>query len=260
MRRSSEEYLPLSNNFALSGRTALVTGGNGGIGLAMARALRQAGAALAVAGRDEAKNAAAARELAAVALRCDLANPAACRDMVDEAAQRLGRLDILVNNAGTNIRKAPQDYSLEEWHTVLDTNLTAAFVASQSAYPHMKRAGGGKIVNIGSMMSLFGASFAAPYGASKGGVVQLTKSLAAAWAKDNIQVNAVLPGWIDTALTRRARDEVAGLHERVLARTPAGRWGRPEDLGGIAVFLASAASDFVTGTAIPVDGGYSALG
>jgi len=141
---------------------------------------------------------------------------------------------------------------------VLDTNLTSAFVAAQAAYPHMKRAGGGKIVNIGSMMSLFGASFVAPYGASKGGIVQLTKALAAAWAKDGIQVNAVLPGWIDTELTRRARREVDGLHERVLARTPAGRWGEPEDLAGIAVFLCSAASDFVTGTAIPVDGGYSA--
>jgi 2-dehydro-3-deoxy-D-gluconate 5-dehydrogenase len=260
MLRSWEEYLPLSNNFALSGKAALVTGGNGGIGLAMARALAQAGAALAVAGRDAAKNAAAARELDAVSLSFDLADPEACRAMVDEAARRLGRLDILVNNAGTNIRKAPQDYSLAEWRAVLDTNLTAAFIASQAAYPHMKRAGRGKIVNIGSMMSLFGASFAAPYGASKGGVVQLTKSLAAAWAKDDIQVNAVLPGWIDTALTRRARTEVDGLHERVLARTPAGRWGKPEDLGGIAVFLASAASDFVTGTAIPVDGGYSSLG
>ena len=141
---------------------------------------------------------------------------------------------------------------------MLDTNLTSAFVAAQAAYPHMKRAGGGKIVNIGSMMSLFGASFVAPYGASKGGIVQLTKALAAAWAKDGIQVNAVLPGWIDTELTRRARREVDGLHERVLARTPAGRWGEPEDLAGIAVFLCSAASDFVTGTAIPVDGGYSA--
>jgi 2-deoxy-D-gluconate 3-dehydrogenase len=247
----------LSNPFDLSGKAALVTGGNGGIGLAMARALAQAGAALAVAGRDAAKNAAAARELDAVSLSFDLADPEACRAMVDEAARRLGRLDILVNNAGTNIRKAPQDYSLAEWRAVLDTNLTAAFIASQAAYPHMTRAG--KIVNIGSMMSLFGASFAAPYGASKGGVVQLTKSLAAAWAKDHIQVNAVLPGWIDTALTRRARTEVDGLHERVLARTPAGRWGTPEDLGGIAVFLASAASDFVTGTAIPVDGGYSSL-
>jgi len=248
------------NSFDLTGKAALVTGGNGGIGLAMARALAQAGAALAIAGRDAGKNAAAAAELKALPIACDLKDADACRAMVDEAAGRLGRLDILVNNAGTNIRKAPQDYSVAEWREVLDTNLTSAFVASQAAYPHMRRAGGGKIVNIGSMMSLFGASFAAPYGASKGGVVQLTRSLAAAWAKDHIQVNAVLPGWIDTALTRRAREEVAGLHERVLARTPAGRWGTPEDLGGIAVFLASAASHFVTGTAIPVDGGYSSLG
>jgi 2-deoxy-D-gluconate 3-dehydrogenase len=250
----------LSNNFTLHGKAALVTGGNGGIGLAMARALREAGAALAIAGRDSAKNAAAARELDAVALGCDVSKEGECRAMVDEAARRLGRLDVLLNNAGINVRKAPQDYSLEEWRLVIDTNLTSAFVASQAAYAHMKRAGGGKIINIGSMMSLFGASFAAPYGASKGGIVQLTKSLAAAWAKDNIQVNAVLPGWIDTALTRRAREDVSGLHERVLARTPAGRWGRPEDLGGIALFLASPASDFITGTAIPVDGGYSSLG
>jgi 2-dehydro-3-deoxy-D-gluconate 5-dehydrogenase len=252
--------LPLSNNFDLRGKAALVTGGNGGIGLGMARALAQAGATLAIAGRDAGKNAAAARELGALELACDLTQETACRAMVDEAARRLGRLDILVNNAGTNIRKAPQDYSLDEWQLVLATNLTSAFVASQAAYPHLKRAGGGKIVNVGSMMSIFGASFAAPYGASKGGIVQLTKSLAAAWAKDNIQVNAVLPGWIDTALTRRAREEVSGLHERVLARTPAGRWGRPEDLGGVAVFLASPASDFITGTALAVDGGYSALG
>jgi 2-deoxy-D-gluconate 3-dehydrogenase len=248
------------DSFDLTGKAALVTGGNGGIGLAMARALTQAGAAVAIAGRDAKKNAAAAAELKAVTLCFDLKDADACRAMVEEAAARLGRLDILVNNAGTNIRKAPQDYSLEEWRTVLDTNLTSTFVACQAAYPHMKRAGRGKIVNIGSMMSLFGASFAAPYGASKGGVVQLTRSLAAAWAKDHIQVNAVLPGWIDTALTRRAREEVPGLHERVLARTPAGRWGSPEDLGGIAVFLACAASDFVTGTAIPVDGGYASLG
>jgi 2-deoxy-D-gluconate 3-dehydrogenase len=248
------------NVFDLRGKAALVTGGNGGIGLGMARALAQAGAKVAITGRDEAKNAAAARELGAVSLACELTDAAACRAMVEEAAARLGRLDILVNNAGINIRKAPEDYSVEEWRLVIDTNLTSAFVAAQAAYPHMKRAGGGKIVNIGSMMSLFGASFAAPYGATKGGIVQLTKSLAAAWAKDSIQVNAVLPGWIDTALTQRAREQVNGLHERVLARTPAGRWGRPEDLGGIAVFLCSAASDFITGTAIPVDGGYSCLG
>src|SRR5438876_2565743 len=248
--------------FELKGRVALVTGGNGGIGLGMAKGLAAAGATLAIAGRDEKKNAAAAKALGgrAISIKVDLRDENACRGAVDQAAQKLGRLDILVNNAGTNIRKAPQDYTLEEWRLVLDTNLTSAFIASQAAYPHMKRAGGGKIINIGSMMSLFGASFVAPYGASKGGIVQLTKALATAWAKDNIQVNAVLPGWIDTALTRQARKDVAGLHERVLARTPAGRWGAPEDLAGVAVFLSGSSSDFVTGVAIPVDGGYSAQG
>jgi 2-deoxy-D-gluconate 3-dehydrogenase len=248
------------NLFDLKGKTALVTGGNGGIGLGMAQGLAAAGAKVAIAGRDQAKNSEALKSVpGAIALQADLKDEKSCRAMVDEAAKRLGRLDILVNNAGMNVRKQPQDYTLDEWKLVMDTNLTSAFVAAQAAYPHLKRAGAGKIVNIGSMMSIFGASFVAPYGASKGGIVQLTKSLAAAWARDNIQVNAVLPGWIDTELTRRARKEVDGLHERVLARTPAGRWGEPQDLAGIAVFLASHASDFVTGTAIPVDGGYSAL-
>ena len=248
--------------FTLEGKAALVTGGNGGIGLGMAQALARAGAQVAVAGRNEQKNSDAVRKLGgkALAIPVDVRNETSCRSMVADAAERLGRLDIVINNAGINVRKAPQDYSVDEWRLVLDTNLTSAFVVSQAAYPHLKRAGGGKIVNIGSMMSIFGASFVAPYGASKGGIVQLTRALACAWAKDNIQVNAVLPGWIDTALTRQARNEVAGLHERVLARTPAGRWGTPEDMGGVALFLCSAASDFVTGTAIPVDGGYSSLG
>ena len=168
--------------------------------------------------------------------------------------------DILVNNAGTNERKQPEEYSLDEWQRIIDTNLTSAFIASQKAYPHMSRVGGGKIINIGSMMSIFGASFTVPYASSKGGIVQMTKGMACAWAKDNVQVNAVLPGWIDTTLTREARQQVEGLHDRVEARTPAGRWGLPQDLSGIAVFLASSASDFVTGTAIPVDGGYSVQG
>ena len=165
-----------------------------------------------------------------------------------------------MNNAGANIRKPAQDLALGEWRQVLDTNLTSAFLCARAAYPHLKRAGGGKIINLGSMLSIFGASFAPAYGASKGGVVQLTKSLAAAWAGDNIQVNAVLPGWIDTELTQGARQQIPGLHERVLERTPARRWGKIEDLAGIAVFLASAASDFITGASIPVDGGYSMLG
>jgi 2-deoxy-D-gluconate 3-dehydrogenase len=247
--------------FDLTGKVALVTGGNGGIGLGMAKGLADAGASVMVAGRDADKNRRAVEVLGgnAAAIAVDMAEESGCRAAVDAAASKFGRLDILVNNAGINIRKAPQDYSLAEWHSVLNINLTSLFVCCQAAYPHL-RARGGKIINIGSMMSIFGASFAAPYGASKGGVVQLTKSLAAAWASDKIQVNAVLPGWIDTELTKGAREQVSGLHEKVLARTPAGRWGVPGDLAGIAVFLASPASDFVTGTAIPVDGGYSAQG
>jgi 2-dehydro-3-deoxy-D-gluconate 5-dehydrogenase len=251
--------------FSLTGKVALVTGANSGIGRAMAAALAAAGASVAVAGRNQDRNTAAAAELAGLGVRTaavqvDVRDAASCRAMVEEAADRLGRLDILINNAGTNIRKAPETYSLDEWREVIETNLTSVFVASQAAHSHLKRSGGGKIVNIGSMLSIFGAPYAAPYGASKGGVVQLTKGLATAWAKDNIQVNAVLPGWIDTPLTRQARVDVDGLHDRVRARTPAGRWGSPEDLAGIAVFLASRASDFITGVAIPVDGGYSAQG
>lgn len=255
--------------FDLKGRAALVTGGNGGIGLGMAKGLAQAGAAVAVAGRDSSKNSQALAQLkefgvTAIAVKADVKDENSCRRMVDEAAEKLGRLDILVNNAGMNIRKAPQDLPFESWREVLAVNLDSAFVASQAAYPHLKRAAAGgraaKIINTGSMMSIFGAAYLAAYAASKAGIVQLTKALACAWAKDNIQVNAVLPGWIDTALTRKARVELDGLNERVLSRTPAGRWGEPEDMAGIAVFLASAASDFVTGAAIPVDGGYSSQG
>jgi 2-dehydro-3-deoxy-D-gluconate 5-dehydrogenase len=251
--------------FDLTGKVALVTGGNSGIGLAMAHALAAAGASIAIAARSADKNAAAVRELRArgcdaAAIEADVRNEASCRGLIAMTGARFGRIDVLVNNAGTNIRKGPDEYTLDEWRDILDTNLTSMFVTSQAVHPMMKRNGGGKIVNLGSMLSIFGVPFAAPYGASKGGVVQLTKALATAWAKDNIQVNAVLPGWIDTPLTRGARADVPGLNERVLARTPAGRWGNPQDLAGIAVFLASPASDFITGVAIPVDGGYSAQG
>ena len=251
--------------FDLSGRVAIVTGGNSGIGLGMALGLAEAGASVVIAGRNEAKNAAAVTELQALggealAVATDVTIEADCAALVRAAVERFGRLDILVNNAGTNIRKAPQDYTAAEWHQVLDTNLTSAFLCSQAAYAPMCRAGGGKIINTGSMMSIFGAAFAVPYAASKGGMVQMTKALATAWARDNIQVNAVLPGWIDTDLTRQARRQLPKLHDSVLARTPAGRWGSPQDHAGIAVFLASSASDFVTGAAIPVDGGYAAQG
>jgi 2-deoxy-D-gluconate 3-dehydrogenase len=250
--------------FDLSGRVAIVTGGNGGIGLGMAKGMAAAGATIVVAGRDAAKNSAAVAELTAAggkasAIPVDVLQEASCRALIDQTVKAHGRLDILVNNAGMSIRKQPEQYTLAEWHTVLDSNLTSAFLCSHAAYPAMKQAGAGKIINIGSMMSIFGAPFATAYAASKGGMVQMTKSLATAWAKDNIQVNAILPGWIDTALTKRAREQVQGLHDSVLKRTPAARWGVPDDFAGIAVFLSAAASDFVTGATIAVDGGYSSL-
>lgn len=246
--------------FDLTGRVAIVTGGNGGIGLGMAKGLAAAGARVAIAGRNAAKAEAALRELGAEAffVAFDVAERASCFALVEEVARKAGRVDILVNNSGMSARKRPEELTAEEWHRVLDVNLSGAFFCCQAVHPHLVRAGGGKIVNIGSMMSLFGAPYAAAYGASKGGIVQLTRSLATAWAPDDIQVNAVLPGWIDTDLTAAAREQVEGLHARVVARTPAGRWGHRDDMAGIAVFLASAASDFVTGAAIPVDGGFSA--
>ena len=251
--------------FDLRGRVAVVTGGNGGIGLGMAKGLAGAGAAVMVAARNAGKAEAAVAELKAISgkagfVALDVADDASCENMVKATVKQFGRLDILVNNAGMNIRKPPQDLALAEWRKVIETNITGAFACSKAAHPAMKAAGGGKMINIGSMTSIFGVPFAVAYSSSKGAIVQMTKSLATAWAKDNIQVNCILPGWIDTDLTRAARKEVQGLHDRVLARTPAGRWGNPDDFAGIAVFLSSKGSDFLTGTAIAVDGGYSSLG
>jgi 2-deoxy-D-gluconate 3-dehydrogenase len=251
--------------FDLTGRVAVVTGGNQGIGLGIAQGLAAAGATVVVSGRRAGANADAVKRIEAaggraVAIEADMQDEASCRALCGKAVERLGRLDILVNNAGIATRKQPQDHTSDEWRKVIDVNLSGAFWCSQAVYPAMLSAGGGKIINIGSMLSIFGASFAVAYGASKGGIVQMTKALACAWAKDNVQVNAILPGWIDTDFTQTARKEVAGLYERVLARTPAGRWGKPEDFAGLVVFLASTASDFVTGTAIPLDGGYSSQG
>ncbi|MBX3501759.1 MAG: glucose 1-dehydrogenase [Alphaproteobacteria bacterium] len=255
----------MAGAFDLKGKVAVVTGGNGGIGLGMARGMAEAGAAIVVAGRNTQKNEAAVAALKgtgaeASSVVVDVNDEKQCAAMVAHAVTQHGRLDILINNAGINVRKPPHEISVAEWTLVLNTNLTSAMVCSQLAHPEMKKTGGGKVINIGSMMSIFGAPYTPAYAASKGGIVQFTKVCATAWAKDNIQVNAVLPGWIDTELTSNARREVPGLHERVLSRTPAGRWGTPQDMAGIAVFLASPASDFVTGAAIPVDGGFAVLG
>jgi 2-deoxy-D-gluconate 3-dehydrogenase len=249
--------------FDLSNKVAVVTGGNGGIGLGMVRGLANAGATIAIVGRNVDKTQAAVSEIEALgagsqAVITDVTDSKAVVAMVEEVVSTFGCIDILINNAGTNIRKRPEDLTEAEWHQVIDTNLTSAFLCSKACYPIMKNAGAGKILNNGSMTSLFASPWSTAYASSKGGMVQLTKALATAWARDNIQVNCFLPGWINTELTIQACKDMPGLHEHVLKRTPADRWGEINDMSGIAVFLASAASDFVTGAAIPVDGGFSA--
>ncbi|MCH8309751.1 MAG: glucose 1-dehydrogenase [Chloroflexi bacterium] len=253
-----------SISFDLSGKTAIVTGGNGGIGLGIARGLAQAGANVVVAARNQQKTDSALKELRslgvkAIGVSTEVTNEEDVADMVKAALDEFGRVDILVNNAGMSIRKAPQDYTMEEFERVIDVNLNGTFLCSRDVHAPMKEAGGGKIINIGSMTSVFGSDWVAPYSASKGAVVQLTKSLAIAWASDNIQVNAILPGWIHTDLTAPIKTDFSERYETIRSRIPHGRWGEPEEMGGCAVFLASTASDYVTGVSIPVDGGYVAF-
>lgn len=247
--------------FDLSGKAALVTGGNGGIGRGIALALAEAGAKVCIAGRNDQKNAvvlgeAEALGATAIAQHCDVNDADSISATIDATVNAFGGLDILVNNAGIVALNMPQNMSDEEWTSVVDTNLNSVFRFSRAAYPHLA-SGGGKIINIGSMYSIFGGPMVASYAASKGGVVQLTKSLAVSWAADNIQVNAILPGWIESDMTANIETDLEEMYNAIIARTPAGRFGTPEELGGAAVFLASAASDFVTGQPLPVCGGYS---
>lgn len=244
--------------FSLSGRVALVTGGNGGIGRALALGLRDAGARVAVTGRDAAKNEAVAAELGdpAAVFTLDVRDEAAVEGVVGDVISRFGRLDILINNAGMTSRQPTVELSSDVWHSVLDTHLSGAFYcAKHAARAMIARGGGGKIINIGSMYSIFGPPNVASYAAAKTGLLGLTRALAVEFAPHNIQVNAILPGWYLTGLTDSLLRTPVG--EEIRRKTPAGRWGEPEELAGAAVFLASAASDFVTGVAIPVDGGYS---
>ncbi|WP_423393757.1 SDR family NAD(P)-dependent oxidoreductase [Burkholderia sp. LMG 21824] len=251
--------------FDLSGKVAVITGGASGIGLGIARGMVEAGARVVLVGRDPVKGDAALASLPAGAERglfvqADVTRRDACVAAVEQAEQHFGRLDILVNNAGMNIRKPGHELSADEWHRIIDTNLSGAHFCAQAIHPAFRRAGGGKIVNIGSMLSLFGTTYGAAYAASKGGIVQLGRAWAVEWAPDNIQVNTLLPGWIETELIAEAKRLFPDLERSVLARTPLRRWGKPRDLAGIAVALCSPECDFVTGAVIPVDGGYSVQG
>ena len=257
--------MQVSQLFDLTGKVALVTGGNGGLGLGMALGLAGAGASVVVAARNEEKTAQAVAQIEALGARAkgvqvDVTRESEISRMVQDTVDGFGRVDILVNNAGVTVRKQPQDLSADEWDGVLDVNLRGAFLASKEVYPHMKGQGGGKIICIGSMFSIFGGGGSgAPYSSSKGGAVQLSKSLAVAWAPDNIQSNAILPGWFMTELTQAVPETQPERYDLICRRIPTGRWGEAEELQGTAVFLASAASDYVTGAVITVDGGYSVM-
>jgi 2-deoxy-D-gluconate 3-dehydrogenase len=248
--------------FSLQGKVAIVTGGNGGIGKGIADGFASKGSDIVVAARNETKTAEAVRDIKekfgvrALGVKVDVSREESVLAAVKQALEEFGQINILVNNAGTNIRKHPEDYSTAEWDVILDTNLRGAFTFSQAVFPAMRKAGGGSIINIGSGTSLFGASYAVPYAASKAGILQTTYSLALAWAKYNIRVNAIVPGWIDTPLTAGARRDLPKANEHVLTRVPLGRWGKPADLAGAAIFLASSAASFVTAEYIKVDGGY----
>lgn len=251
--------------FRLQGKVAIVTGGNGGIGKGMALGLAGAGADMVIAARNQTKTAQTIKEIEtlgrkALGLQVEVQKEADVAHMIAATIKQFGRIDILINNAGMVIRKPLEELSLEEWNQVMAVNVTSMFLCSKAVYPLMKQQGGGKIINIGSMTSLFGSAAVPVYSTSKGGVVQLTKSLAMAWAPYNIQVNAVLPGWITTDMTAPMKTNAPERYQAVSSRIPAQRWGKPSDLAGVAVFLGSAASDYVTGTAIPIDGGYSATG
>ena len=250
--------------FDLNGNVAVVTGGNGGIGRSLALGFARAGGSVAIVGRNEEKNQRVLKELQAIgrpamALRVDLTH----RDQLEPAMERiestLGPVNTLVNNAGiVSLSGGILEESEEDWDGVIETQLNSVFLMSKAAARRMKERGAGKVINIGSMYSYFGSGLIPSYSAAKGAIVQLTKSMAIELAPYNIQVNAIAPGWFETDMTAPVRSaEMKEMNDEIIARTPAGRWGDPDELVGTAIFLASRASDYVTGAMIPVDGGYS---
>jgi 2-deoxy-D-gluconate 3-dehydrogenase len=243
--------------FDLSGRRALVTGGGGGLGLAISEALAGAGARVAVIGRSDAADEAAAR-VGGTAVRADLSNRDGLRRGFEEAVESLGGLDILVASHGTLHAGPALETSIEHWDATIEVNLTSVFELCRLAGALMVPRRTGKIVTIASMLSFQGGFRAAAYSASNGGVAQLTKALANEWAAHGVNVNAIAPGYVKTPLNSHIWRDDPQRSEAVLARLPAGRWGEPADLAGAAVFLASPASDYVHGIVLPVDGGWLA--
>ena len=247
--------------FSLAGKTALVTGATHGLGMAMANGLGAAGARLVVNGNssqekiDAAVSAYRAAGIDASGYHFDVTSEDEVEAAVERIEAEVGPIDILVNNAGI-IRRVPLlEMPLDEWELVIKTDLTSAFVVSRAVVKRMVQRGGGKVINICSMMSELGRDSVGAYAAAKGGLKMLTRNMATEWARHNIQVNGIGPGYFATEQTKPIRVDGHPFNDFIVGRTPAGRWGEPDDLQGTAVFLASAASDFVNGQIIYVDGG-----
>jgi 2-dehydro-3-deoxy-D-gluconate 5-dehydrogenase len=250
------------DRFRLDGKVAIVTGASRGIGKAMAQALAEAGADVVVAARSEKPLRELAEELEAMGQRAlafplDIAKEDDLKRLVETVVREFGRIDILVNNAGINYRCPAENFPIEEYDRVLNVNLRSVFILCQLAGRQMIAQGGGKIINTASLMSETGGIMISAYTASKGGIKQLTKTLALEWGPYNIQVNAIGPGYIRTEMTQPLRDDPER-NRMILERVCIKRWGEPEDLQGMTVFLASSASDYVTGQVFYVDGGYLA--
>ncbi len=249
--------------FSLRGRVALITGGYRGLGGAMARALAEAGATIFVNGRSEDKVLYCAERLREEGLDAhaavfDVNDETAVQQAVGNIIESHGKIDILVNNAGIHKRNLLKDMPLQDWRDVLDTNLTAAFIVGRAVAANMRRNGGGKIINVCSLMSELARPSTGNYAAAKGGLKMLTRAMAAEWAKKSIQVNGICPGYFETELTQVLKDNPE-FDQWIKGRTPSGRWGKPDDLQGLTIFLASPASDYINGQLFFIDGGLTAV-
>lgn len=260
VRRSGERGGTLTlSSFDLHGKIALITGSSRGLGLGIALAMADAGARIALHGSTAVPQDAAeqvnAKSDGCIVVTGDVSDADACNAIIQQVIGQFGRIDILVNNAGT-IRRAPAaEYSWEDWNAVLETNLSSVFRLSQLAGRHMLERGAGKIINIASLLTFQGGILVPSYAAAKGGVGQLTKAFANEWAARGINVNAIAPGYMETDNTAALRSDPVRSRQ-ILERIPAGRWGKPSDIGGAAVFLASSASDYMHGHVLVIDGGW----